>query len=44
MSTSVTCTAPSPRMAIGLGKAAVIFVTSKDSDAAKAQALTLHRL
>jgi hypothetical protein len=31
-------------MAIGLGKAAVIFVTSKDSDAAKAQALTLHRL
>jgi len=28
----------------GLGKAAAVFVTSHDSDAAKAQALTLHEL
>ena len=30
--------------AAGLGKAAAVFVTSQDSDAAKAQALTLHEL
>ena len=30
--------------AAGLGKAAAVFVTSHDSDAAKAQALTLHEL
>ena len=30
--------------AAGLGKAAAVFVTSRDSDAAKALAVTLHRL
>ena len=30
--------------AAGLGKAAAVFVTSQDSDAAKAQAMTLHQL
>jgi hypothetical protein len=35
---------PTTQEAVGLGKAAVVFVTSQDSDAAKAQALTLHRV
>ena len=35
---------PSTQQAAGLGKAAAVFVTSRDSDAAKALALTLHRL
>jgi glutathione-regulated potassium-efflux system ancillary protein KefC len=35
---------PSTQEAAGLGKAAAVFVTSHDSEAAKALALTLHRL
>ena len=35
---------PSTQAAAGLGKAAAVFVTSHDSEAAKALALTLHRL
>ena len=35
---------PSTQEAAGLGKAVAVFVTSRDSEAAKALALTLHRL
>lgn len=35
---------PATQEAAGLGKAVAVFVTSRDSDAAKALALTLHRL
>jgi hypothetical protein len=35
---------PTTHEPFGLGKAAVVFVTSQDSDAAKAQALTLYRI
>ena len=35
---------PTAQEAAGLGKAAAVFVTSRDSEAAKALALTLHRL
>ncbi|MGB5254749.1 MAG: cation:proton antiporter [Sedimenticolaceae bacterium] len=35
---------PTAQEAAGLGKATAVFVTSRDSEAAKALALTLHRL
>ena len=35
---------PTTQEAAGLGKAVAVFVTSRDSEAAKALALTLHRL
>ena len=35
---------PTVQEAAGLGKATAVFVTSRDSEAAKALALTLHRL